>query len=103
MPRSLCHTHDAAGHLPYQFLRAAHIPHIGTTPQHRDAQRLALTDRDVSAPLAGRLQHGKVGSHAVHDKQCLLFVTSLSETAVILNNTIDIGLLDDNACHTALS
>ena len=98
-----CHTYDTAWHLANQLFRAAHITHIRATELHGYTQRLTITNGNISTPLTRCLQYGEVGSHTIHDKECLILVTSISKTRVVLNNTNSIWLLNDNTCHTALS
>ena len=92
--------HNASWHLANQLLRTAHIAYIGTTIRHGNAQRLTIAYCNVGTPLARSLQHSQVGSNTIHDEQRLLLMASLSKTSVVLYNTIDIRLLNDNASHS---
>ena len=95
----LGHANDTSGHLPDEFLRAAQVAHVWTAQLHGDAQRLPVAHGNVCAPLAWRLQHGEIGSHAIHDKQCLVLMTSIGNAAIVLNNSKHVWLLNHNACN----
>ena len=99
----LCHAHNASRHLADEFLGAAHIADARTAERHRDAQALTFAHRNVGTPFAGRLQHGKVGSHTVDDEESLLLVDGVGHSCEVLDNTIVVGCLYHHACHTALS
>ena len=99
----LGHAHNASWHLADEFLGAAHIADARTAERHRDAQALTFAHRNVGTPFAGRLQHGKVGSHTVDDEESLLLVDGVGHSGEVLDNTIVVGCLHHHACHTALS
>ena len=54
-------TDNPSGELADIFLPAGHEAHVRAAETHRDAEALAVTDSDVSAPLRRSLQHRESG------------------------------------------
>ena len=97
-----CHADDTPRHLADELLRATHISYIGSAKLHGNAQRLTIAYGNVGAPFSRRLQHGKVGSDAVDDKERLVLMAGIGKTGEVFDDAIDVRLLYDDACHAAL-
>ena len=96
------HADDTPRHLADELLRTTHISYVGSAKLHGNAQRLTIAYGNVGAPFGRRLQHGKVGSDAVDNKERLVLMTGIGKTGEVFDDTIDIRLLYDDACHAAL-
>ena len=102
VPVILGHADDTPWHLTDEFLRTAHIAHVGAAEEHGNTQALTVAHSDVGTPLTRGLQHGEISGDTVHDKERLLFVTGLGEAREVLDDAIDIRLLHHHTGHTAL-
>ena len=96
------HADDTPRHLADELLRTTQISYIGSAKLHGNAQRLTIAYGNVGAPFGRRLQHGKVGSDAIDDKERLVLMTGIGKTGEVFDDAIDIRLLHDNSGNTPL-
>ena len=93
--RVLCLADDPAGHLTNQRLARSEDPEMRAAERHGNAERLSLSDRDVGAEPAGRLeQRARVGLRYL-DAQAARGVGCLRDGPDVHECTERVGMLDD--------
>ena len=93
--------HNTTRHLAHKLFLTAHIANRRTSERHRNAERLSVTYSYICIPFAWSLQHGKVGSHTINDKQSLVCMTRVGKARVVFYNAIIVRLLYNNSCYAA--
>ena len=92
-------TDNPSGELADIFLPAGHEAHVRAAETHRDAEALAVTDSDVSAPLRRSLQHRESGRVAIFNEYSAFLVDGLSEAGQVLDDSVAVDRRSDESGH----
>jgi hypothetical protein len=99
----LGNTNETARNLALVLLRCSEESSVGTTVAQRNTEALGVTDGDVGAKLSRRLEHGKSEKIGGRAEKSLLLMDNVSESLVVMNTTVGIGVLNQGSNKIAFN
>ena len=87
--------HDAAGQFAHMCLAASHEAEVRAAVVERDAQALAVTDRDVGIPFGRGLEDGERRRIAILDQKGAGPMQGLGKSGQVLDDAVAVERRDD--------